>query len=85
MVAFNAGATTKRGELGVGKGVSAMSIPNLSISLLAMGGYHACALTDAGTIKCWGENEVGQMGDGAPLTGTSDYDRFTPITVTNVP
>jgi alpha-tubulin suppressor-like RCC1 family protein len=28
------------------------------------GSDHACALTDAGTVSCWGANHFGQLGDG---------------------
>jgi hypothetical protein len=31
---------------------------------LAAGGLHNCALTDAGTLHCWGEGRSGQLGRG---------------------
>jgi alpha-tubulin suppressor-like RCC1 family protein/sugar lactone lactonase YvrE len=31
---------------------------------VATGHYHACALLDDGTVRCWGDNAHGQVGDG---------------------
>ena len=33
---------------------------------VAAGYYHTCALTDAGTAFCWGNNEYGQLGMATP-------------------
>lgn len=41
--------------------VTALSEP---LTTIAVGGNHACGLTAAGSVKCWGLNQYGQLGDG---------------------
>jgi alpha-tubulin suppressor-like RCC1 family protein len=48
------------------------------VSRFAIGGAHACALLSVGTIKCWGDNVAGQLGDG------SVTDSFLPVTVAGI-
>lgn len=42
---------------------------------VAAGGNHACSLLDDATVRCWGGNEFGQLGDG------STEDRLEPVEV----
>ncbi len=38
------------------------------IKSLAAGGYHSCAVTSKGAIKCWGFNAYGQLGNNTVTT-----------------
>ena len=42
---------------------------------ISAGSYHTCTLLDDGSIRCWGSNAFGQLGDGTTI------ERTTPITV----
>ena len=35
---------------------------------IAAGGYHSCAVTTQGRVKCWGFNAYGQLGNGTVIT-----------------
>lgn len=37
------------------------------VSSISVGGGHACALTTQGAVKCWGFNDIGQVGDGSTV------------------
>jgi alpha-tubulin suppressor-like RCC1 family protein len=48
---------------------------------IAVGAYHSCALASGGTVKCWGVNATGQLGDGNGGTGVI---KKTPVTVSGI-
>jgi alpha-tubulin suppressor-like RCC1 family protein len=49
--------------------------PAAGVRAVAAGLAHTCALSNEGTVQCWGWNAHGQVGDGA------NADRATPATV----
>jgi alpha-tubulin suppressor-like RCC1 family protein len=42
-----------------------------NVSRLATGAAHACAILNDGTVRCWGNNTSGQVGDGTTITRSS--------------
>lgn len=73
-----------RGQLGNGTTASSSTPVNVSglssgVVAIASGDSHSCALTDAGAVRCWGENQTLQLGR-TGMTMSS-----TPSTVTSLP
>ena len=51
--------------LSAGDVQTAASGSGVKVIQIAAGGAHSCALLDTGNVRCWGDNEHGQLGYGA--------------------
>ncbi len=49
---------------------------NAGVGTVIAGGYHTCALMLAGSVKCWGDNENGQIGIGSTKEARKPNDVF---------
>jgi alpha-tubulin suppressor-like RCC1 family protein len=56
--------------------VNVIGLPD-KIKAIAAGGYHTCAITSQGSVKCWGDNQAGALGNGKYKYGG----QLTPVDV----
>ena len=64
-----------RGEVGDGTTEARWSPVDViglggEVSMISMGGSFACALLEDGRVQCWGNNRIGQCGDGTQTART---------------
>ena len=69
------------GQLGDGTNTNALTSVQVSgisgaVGVTAGWWHHSCALVAGGTVRCWGVNEWGQLGNGTTTSST------TPVTMT---
>jgi len=72
------------GETGDQSGATTTATPTdvaglpANVVAIAVGGYHSCVVTSIGEALCWGEDQVGQLGDGTTV------DRASPAPVASL-
>ncbi len=59
------GGTTTTSDAGGDAAADAADSGPSTIRTVTAGANYTCAVTDAQTVACWGEDDVGQVGDGA--------------------
>jgi alpha-tubulin suppressor-like RCC1 family protein len=64
---------------GIGRQVpTAVSGLSSGVAMIAAGGNHTCAVTTAGAVRCWGQNQHGPLGDG------TETNRAAPVAVSGI-
>ena len=71
------------GQLGNSSTLSYSTVPVYVAGIenaikIDVGSWHGCAVLSDGSIKCWGANSFGKLGDGTTTT------RYTPVNVSNI-
>jgi alpha-tubulin suppressor-like RCC1 family protein len=66
------GSTTTREERGVSKPAQVVGVAGATA--IAVGDYESCALTGGGTVRCWGYNKYGGVGDGTTEVRSSSVE-----------
>ena len=69
------------------KPVAVAGLSGVMVTAITAKEIHTCALTSAGAVECWGDNEVGELGDGTS-TGPQKCTGFacstTPVAVSGL-
>ena len=60
------------------------STPNSTVVAVEVGDLHACAILESGSVKCWGNNYYGKLGNGSATEGPVSRDSSTPVAVSGL-
>jgi alpha-tubulin suppressor-like RCC1 family protein len=77
------------GQLGGGttveKSAAPVALPGLAgVAQISVGGGHACVLLEDRTLKCWGDNSNGQLGNGTVVDETQPVRLPDPVAVADL-
>src|SRR5207244_4165278 len=65
------------------RSLTPMPVAGVAATAVTAGGFHTCALPGDGTVLCWGQNDLGQLGNGT-VSPTVNAPNPTPASVSGI-